>query len=401
MDTVTQIKCPTNWATPGYGVWGLAPVTMPLYTKDGKKQPPNGWGLGNRVTEIQFFVQTESKIRQNGGGEVIQDPHQGKARTGVHMDIDPVEHLFHKAPSADNIGMGQGAALGAAEGEQAAVLQCGQHPPGIPEREPRRVVKAVPQHIHQPVGGTDMCLVGLVAIQHDAGYGDVGPQSFCPGIRTVCRFRRAGADAVEIHRISDFLHAGGFHGQFIHELSVLAVGQLRVAESYVMPQEERPADQAAPHYGVQTGDIIGKISLPGQGLLLGGQHLLELVPVHHQPVAVRVLNHTAQAGKHIGGNQIVRIHEPDIIPPGAGQPYVPGGDHAAVLLIDDQKISVFGGKSGEDLAAVVGGAVVDADNLIVRFRNILGEKGVQTLLQIGLSVVHGNNDTQKHSVCTS
>ena len=33
MDTVTQIKCPTNWATPGYEIEGILPKWSNMWSK--------------------------------------------------------------------------------------------------------------------------------------------------------------------------------------------------------------------------------------------------------------------------------------------------------------------------------------------------------------------------------
>ena len=329
---------------------------------------------------------------------MIQQPHEEKAQSGVHPQVHPVKKPLPDGVPGEQEGLGQGTAFGSAEGEQAAPVQSCRYMPSLPQGQPGDSVQAIPQHAHQPVGGARILRVLLVVIQHNAGYGYVGAQLFLPGLGTVGGFRGARTNPVEINRITDGQGGWTFQGQLKHELPVLSVGQFRMPEIDPMGGKEASADETAPDHGAGAGDVVRQISLTPQSHLLGGEHLLELKAAYDQLIVVRCLQNAPELPKNIGLNHIVRVHEPDIISPGGGQPRVPGGGDAAVSLGDNCEIRVLFGERLQNESAFVRGAVVHTDDLIVRLGKILGKQRVQALFQIQLRVVNRNHNTQKQGL---
>ena len=314
----------------------------------------------------------------------------------MHPQVNPVKKPLPEGISREQEGLGQGAAFGPPEGEQTELVHGRGHPPGRPQRKPGHSVQAVPQHAHQPIGGARVLRVLPVVVQHDAGHGNVGAKLTRLGLGTVGGFRGAGTDPVEIDGISNGQRYGGvIQGQFKHELAVLPVGQLRVSEIDPVGGEEASANETAPDHGSGAGHIVRQVALTAQGQLLGGEHLLELKAAHDQLIAVRRMDDAAQLPQNIRLDQIVRVHEPDVIPLGGGKPRITGSSNTAVFLGDYPKIRMLFGKGTQNFPAFVRGAVVHADDLIVCLGKILGKQRVQALLQIQLCVVNRNHNTQK------
>ena len=339
-----------------------------------------------------------SEIRESNGSHVVQQPHEEKAQPRVHPQVDPVKESLPEGIPWEQEGLGQGTAFGPPEGEQTELVHGRSHPPGIPQWQPGHTVQTVPQYAHQPVGGARVLRILPVVVQHNAGHGNVGAELTLLGLGTVGGFGGAGTDPVEIHRVPDGQETGMLQRQLKHELTVLPVGQLRVSEIDPVGGEEASADETAPDHGSGTGHVVRQIALTAQGHLLGGEHLLKLEAAHHQLVAVLRANDAAQLLQNVRLDQIVRVHEPDVIPLGGGKSRVPGGGHAAVSLGDHPEVRVRFGKSPQNLAAFVRGAVVHANDLVVRCRKILSKQRVQAFLQIQLRVKNRNHNAQKQGL---
>ena len=111
--------------------------------------------------------------------------------------------------------------------------------------------------------------------------------------------------------------------------------------------------------------IYGQLPLPGQGNLLVGQAVGELIAADDQPVTGGFRRFVLQEAQNVRQQKIVRVHEPDKIPLSSRQTGVARRGHAAVLLVNHADIAVLRRVLPQNFRAGISGAVVDADDLVI------------------------------------
>ena len=92
------------------------------------------------------------------------------------------------------------------------------------------------------------------------------------------------------------------------------------------------------------------------------------------------------------GEEVVAVHEEDVLAPGLVEAAVAGGAHAAVRLVDDLHVGV----AFQQGRRAVGAAVVDDDALAVLV--FLCEDAVEALRQVGFGIVGGYDDGEFHKL---
>lgn len=92
------------------------------------------------------------------------------------------------------------------------------------------------------------------------------------------------------------------------------------------------------------------------------------------------------------GEEVVAVHEEDVLAPGLVEAAVAGGAHAVVLLVDDLHVGVVFQQGRRAVSA----AVVDDDDLTAPV--FLREDAVEALLQVGFGIVGGYDDGEFHRV---
>ena len=92
------------------------------------------------------------------------------------------------------------------------------------------------------------------------------------------------------------------------------------------------------------------------------------------------------------GEEVVAVHEEDVLALGFVEAAVAGGAHAAVLLMDDLHVGV----AFQQGRRAVGAAVVDDDDLAALA--FLREDAVEALRQVDFGIVGGYDDGEFHSL---
>lgn len=111
-----------------------------------------------------------------------------------------------------------------------------------------------------------------------------------------------------------------------------------------------------------------------------------MIPADFQKIAILLANDATKVGQSVFMNQIIRIHEPDIIFLGSVKPCITGSSDTAVGLFNKDDTRMLGGAGGNDGSTAVRRAVVHADDLIFFRGDFLLQQGMQTLEQIGFGV---------------
>ena len=130
----------------------------------------------------------------------------------------------------------------------------------------------------------------------------------------------------------------------------------------------------------------GGVNLFAQGLATFAEHLV----AEDEQIRAGIRHGLLHQAERAGDQQIVRIGEVNIRAGGLGEAAVAGGAGALVLLMDGADACVAGGQTVADLAAAVGGAVVDEDDL--EGCALLLQDGLHALLKAVAHVVHGHDD---------
>ena len=100
-------------------------------------------------------------------------------------------------------------------------------------------------------------------------------------------------------------------------------------------------------------------------------------------------------GEGAGRQQVVRVHEIDVLAPGQGQAGVAGGGDPAVFLVDHGDVLREAGRVFvTDGAAAVRGAVVHQNQLDAGKAEVLADQAVDGLPDIGKDLVHGHDDRE-------
>ena len=334
--------------------------------------------------------------RLHKGFQAQQQAHGGKAQAGVQVQVHQVKKPFGRTGKTAHIGTADGALREPLEGEEPRLLQRRQVGPGFGGGQVSQLIQAQPQKTHQLVGGGGVLASATVAVQEDANDTDVRAHALFQSGGSGGGFRRAGMHPVEVDDGIGSGIPGAALGQLVHVQAVLAVGQPGMAEGKAVGCKKVPAQQASPDNTVVPGGVGRKGAFPGMGSLLLRQFVRELVGPKGQTVAVGFQCLSPESGQTVWGQQIVAVHEPDVVPPGSGSSRIPGGADTGVFLVDDTDIPMGLGIAVGDTGAAVSGAVVHAENLIIL--NILLQQGIQAAAQIACPIVDRDDDTQKHTV---
>ena len=330
------------------------------------------------------------------GQKLLQDPAQGKAPTGVQVQTDPVQNLPGRALALRQIGAGQGAFRNAAEGEQSRFSQLLQNMRGFLPGEFRRNVQRKPQGGHQPVGRGGVLPSGSVVVQHDPGDGDMGAEFFQLMFHADGGFRGTAVNAVKVENPVYRYGDGRTLGQLVHKQAVLSVGEFRIPEGKLLLKKEFPPKQTAPYHRVRSRDVNGKLLPAGLLRLCGSKGVGELIAAQQDPVTGRLPGRRPKSAQNAGQDEIVGIHKPEKRPSGGLHSPVPGGGYAAVGLVYQDKVGIPGAKGFQNAPAAVGGAIIDADDLVFLRRDILVQQRIQAFVQVGFGVVYRNYKAQKH-----
>ena len=204
------------------------------------------------------------------------------------------------------------------------------------------------------------------------------------------------------------VHAGARQGA-----DPLSGEQHRIAERDVLVpaglERERQPDQQLPPDDLVPGDVQdAQHPRPlrdredrrrgGQGGV-GRTGLDRAVPVHpvethQQHVGVGLLDPGGHRGEHPGGQPVVTVDEPDVLPGGVLETEVAGPAETEVGRRGHHPDpGVAGGVLGQDRGAVVRRAVVHRDDLEVGER--LAQYRVQALAQVTLHPVHRQHHTEQ------
>ena len=97
----------------------------------------------------------------------------------------------------------------------------------------------------------------------------------------------------------------------------------------------------------------------------------------------------------VGNGNIVRVHPSDVLSPSQPTSPVQCRDHASVLLVKDLEAIVEFGVLLKDASRVVGGAVIDDDEL--KFTESLAKDTVKGFPDVFFAVTDCHDDTHQRS----